>query len=810
LRKVVSSLVIVLLFSSLFAFALTALPVKAQSGTIYINADGSITPSTANITTHDNVTYTFTGNNYLPIVVNRSNIIINGMGHTLQTLGSENGFSLTNMSNVTIKNTIITNSRVGIWLNHSLGNALSSNNITANGGGIGLFSSSNNFLSGNNVTANSGEGIGLDSSSGNVLSGNNITTNSYGIVLGSFSDNNTLSSNNVTANSCDGIYLNYFSDNNTLSSNSVAANDQDGIHLDSCSNNNILENNVAANTYDGIWLGSSFNNTISDNKIVENNRGIAIDSSSNNTIYKNNVTDNNGLGIFLFSSPGNILTNNIMSCNTYNFGVDGDLPSDFVNQVDASNTVDSKPVCYWINEVDVAVPSNAGFVALINCTGITVQNLSLSNNYEGIGLIYTSNSTITANNVIKCDLGIALGYASKCIISGNNITNNNYDGVALIYSSNCTVWGNTITNDTESGGSGVYLDSLLNCTVSGNNITNNYYGVRLPSSSGHSTISRNNITNNTEDGVYLDSSSNWTVCWNSITNNQYGVYLGGSSNCTVSENDITNNYYGIRFVTSVNCTISGNNVTNNSYYGVWLSWSSNNNRFLHNNFIDNPQQIYANEPTTNAWDDGYPAGGNYWSDYAGVDLNHGSSQGIAGGDGIGDAAYAVINDAKNIDRYPLMAPFKTFNAGIWNNKSYDVEIVSESNITGLSFNPFATPHPALSFDVKGQNGTTGFCRVAIPKDMMWCNNKDEWTITVGSTLTPAVTVLNDTGYTYIYFTYTHSTEMVKITSTNAVPEFQPFMLLPLFMIITLIGAALLRGKRLRKDEFRDVSPLFHS
>jgi len=45
-------------------------------------------------------------------------------------------------------------------------------------------------------------------------------------------------------------------------------------------------------------------------------------------------------------------------------------------------------------------------------------------------------------------------------------------------------------------------------------------------------------------------------------------------------------------------------------------------------------------------DDGYPSGGNYWSDYNGTDDN---------GDGIGDTPYII--DADNQDKYPLMKPY---------------------------------------------------------------------------------------------------------------------------------------------------------
>jgi hypothetical protein len=48
----------------------------------------------------------------------------------------------------------------------------------------------------------------------------------------------------------------------------------------------------------------------------------------------------------------------------------------------------------------------------------------------------------------------------------------------------------------------------------------------------------------------------------------------------------------------------------------------------------------------NTWDDGYPSGGNYWSDYNGYDSDH---------DGIGDTPYFI--DENNTDHYPLMVQY---------------------------------------------------------------------------------------------------------------------------------------------------------
>jgi hypothetical protein len=69
------------------------------------------------------------------------------------------------------------------------------------------------------------------------------------------------------------------------------------------------------------------------------------------------------------------------------------------------------------------------------------------------------------------------------------------------------------------------------------------------------------------------------------------------------------------------------------------------NHAYHNNFLG--ATLTFNEGV--AWDNGYPSGGNYWSDYTGIDLYHGSGQNVPGADGIGDTA-------QGLDRYPFMEP----------------------------------------------------------------------------------------------------------------------------------------------------------
>ncbi|HKI75855.1 MAG TPA: hypothetical protein VKA28_01525, partial [Candidatus Bathyarchaeia archaeon] len=74
-----------------------------------------------------------------------------------------------------------------------------------------------------------------------------------------------------------------------------------------------------------------------------------------------------------------------------------------------------------------------------------------------------------------------------------------------------------------------------------------------------------------------------------------------------------------------------------------------------NNLVNNTIQAQDDQPGQNSWDNEYPSGGNYWSDYKGVDNCSGPQQNICPSpDGIGDTPY-VFNSAQ--DNYPLMNPF---------------------------------------------------------------------------------------------------------------------------------------------------------
>jgi parallel beta-helix repeat protein len=613
-------------------FWVLAPKVKAEGPVeVHINSDGSVAPSFAPISSHDNVTYTFTGNisnpTYNGVVVDRSNIVIDGNGYTVQGNQSGNGISLTNISNVTIERTNIERFSYAIY----------------------LFSSNNNTISGNNAKANS----------------------PYHIYPPSAFP--------PTRPSAAGIFL-ASSSYNTVSGNSATANRGDGIVLWSSSNNTVIGNNATANSQEGIDLTlSSYNTVVGNTATANNDNGIDILDSSNNTVSGNDAAGNKGDGIALWYSSGNVLRDNSMVGNAYAFGVYGGGPSGFVNDVDVSNRVDGKPVYYWVGEHDKKVPVDAGYVCLVNCSGITVQNLNLTGNEQGILLAYTTNSTVTQNNATQNDYGIYLYGSSNNTITRNTATANN-GGIHLTSSSNNNIIsGNTATANSNAGidlfessnnnvisgnnatanGDGISVGSSNN-TVSGNTATaNSYSGIDL-SISSYNTVVGNNATANNADGIVLVYSSSNTVNGNSATTNAgCGIVLYASSNNTVIGNNATANGCGIRLSLMPNMmpppsswnSIIANNMENNSI-GLQL-YSAPNNTMYHNNFIENSVQVSVDSASlSNAWNDTYPSGGNYWSDYNGTDTLSGPFQNETGSDGIGDTPYII--DSNNTDHYPLM------------------------------------------------------------------------------------------------------------------------------------------------------------
>ena len=738
------------------------------------------------------------------------------------------------LTNNTVSNNFITNSTHGISLQGwGTNNTVSGNIATNNEAGIVLRGHGNNTIV-NNVVSGNVFGMWLESRN-NMLRNNTMTDNQYNFVTDTYHLWGTAPVNNVdTSNTVNGKpvyllinksdmfidpssfpdvgYLALINCYNVTVRNLRLTNNSQGILISNSANiiiagntlkNNMIaltvknvndtsfENNTIIDNLHGVFFSSGFNNTIIDNTLSNNtirllpyrwperwplpplstwireliwySGGIFFYDCSNNTIA-NNILLNNERGIYFSASSLNIFKNNTMVGNLHNFGIESWIliPQEWginppskpqispflLNQIDTSNTVNGKPIYYWINRNGEQVPSDAGYVVLINSTNMIAKDLTLQNNEQGILLFDTTNTTISNSIIAETRYGI-------------QVKSFYYNDVPL----NNTFSQNNIINN----GAGISLDSDGN-KVSRNVLKLNLAGVYARSD--HNLITENVVINNTlppeeewilgyeppnterlvfayalgPAGILLEASNN-IVCYNTIQDNEYGMSIG-----------------------LLSC--NGDNIIH------------------HNNFINNT--MHGLVGTINTWEGGYPSGGNYWSDYEGVDAYNGPYQNETGSDGIGDTVYFVgkwVNlvracspEALNQwDQYPLMAPVSLFDAGTWNSVPYNVHVVSNSTISGFHFDP--QEGAFLRFNVTGRNGTTGFCRVTIPKDLLWV--KDGWIVTVNDSPVD-YTIVSDQNHTYMCFNYTHSTKTVKITGTHVIPEFQSLLIIPLFMIATLL------------------------
>jgi len=306
-----------------------------------------------------------------------------------------------------------------------------------------------------------------------------------------------------------------------------------GIYLNSVNHCDISNNNALDNGYGSINLYFSSNNNLTDNIASNNGDGIKLYYSNNNILSNNIASNNNREGICLWCSSNNTLTNNMMSENDYNFGVYGDSLSDFIQNIDASNLVDGRTVYYWVDQQNRHIPCDAGYVGIVNSTNITVRDLTLANNCEGILLAYTEKSRI--ENVTGSSNwwgGIRLIYSNSNILINNNASRNNkyqwqWHGIYLCGSSDNTITNNTASNNGDNGICLVYSNN--NILINNNASKNDKYGIYLAGSSNN-IIYLNNFIDNTYSNVH---SSDLTNIWNSTSKitytyngSQHTNYLG--------------------------------------------------------------------------------------------------------------------------------------------------------------------------------------------------------------------------------------------------------------------------------------------
>jgi parallel beta-helix repeat protein len=339
--------------------------------------------------------------------------------------------------------------------------------------------------------------------------------------------------------------------------------------------------------------------------------GIFFDNSTNG-IVKNNIVENNYYGMYLHRNY--YLNNNIISNNIVENNHDGIYMGDGVD----SNLIEN-------NIVDHNSGNGIHLDSWLS-NNIIENNTVNYNSGNGIQLDRWPSNNIIENNTVNYNSGngIFLDFSSSNNLIKNNIVyHNSGNGINFRFTSNNDMIEN---NDVDSNYEGIHLESASNDTVTNNTVHNNHNGINIGNYANNVIVGNNIVDHNSENGINIGNYANNVIVRNNIVyhNSANGIYIN-----LFSQNNLIEN-----------------NVVDSNYDPIYLGWHADTNQIFHNNFINNVIQAY-DDLGSNYWDNGYPSGGNYWSDYAGSDNNR---------DGIGDTPY-YISGGGGQDHYPLMCPW---------------------------------------------------------------------------------------------------------------------------------------------------------
>jgi parallel beta-helix repeat protein len=554
-----------------------------------------------------------------------------------------------------------------------------------------------------------------------------------------------------------GIYLN--GTNYCSISDNTASNNRYGIYLRDSNSNTITSNAANSNDWKGICLWHSSNNTLTNSTISNNGKGIILDCSSNNTLANNTVDSNDWCGILLDESSSNMFANNAISGNRYNFGIWGTSLSEYIQNIDTSNTVDGKSVYYWVDQRDTQVPDDAGFVGVVNSTNITAKDLTLINNLYGILFAYTRDSRIENVNTSNNEDGICIRYSNNNTIVSNNASNNR-GGIDLCSSSNNTLANNTANSNNAYGiilSASSIGSSSSNNTLASNNASNNRYGIFLWYS-GSNTLADNMMsgnsynfgivgspylshyiqdidTSNTVDGksiyywvdqqdkvippdagfVGVVNSTNITVKDITLTNNWYGVLFAYTENSRIVHVNASNTHdYGVLLHCSNNNMLANNTANSNNLYGIHLHSSSNNilvdNTANSDNRgggicltdLSNSNTLYHNNLAGNTNHNAYDTGTNQWDSSSEGNYYSDYTGADNNTDGIGDDPHPIPG-GESIDRFPLMHPW-TGDTSLKGDLNHDDQITPADAAIALRLAATGAQNPAA--DVSGDDRVT--------------------------------------------------------------------------------------------------------
>jgi parallel beta-helix repeat protein len=607
--------------------------------------------------------------------------------------------------------------------------------------GIGLWDVQNGRVEDSNLLGMQAD-IDITASSNVIVTGCNFTSYGYGVyVLGS--SGVTVSRCNITgydyfgvgASQCTNIRLEY---NNVTDMGT-------GMSVYDCTSVEILNNTIARSWYKGLELGRC--------------TGISV---HNNTFISDGITLT-GTTVAHYDS----------------------------HDITTDNLVNGKPLYYVSNQADVSFNGEpVGQLILADSTRVSIWNLVIDDTDAGIQVAYCSIVWIYYCHVSKNpENGISMIESDTITVTGCTISDNMYGGgLSFVGCAKLYLDWNKIYDS----GRGIYLESSGEAYISNSiiqnqsgwihwshgicvyesfNVTMNLnliegfdmgvwgYHAWYWSPPGYVWLYNSTIGNCT-DGVRFQSSAHVAIADNVIWACDSGIVADSSSDMTIVRNVIADNGKGL-------------DIKGGMSYLTWV---------FYNNFINNTVQA-SDSSMGNYWDLGYPGGGNYWSDYSGVDLMYGPSQDLPGPDSLGDTPRIVTGAIA--DNYPLMMPYPTNRPPI---ASFTVTPGTGDVETVFSFDASA------SWDFESLPPCTSLIEVRWDweSDGVW---DTDWSTELTATHQFPAPGTYDVTLEVRDFNWSVSQKTVEVVVTDVIPEFGDVLLPILLTLVAFVAALRVRTGR---------------